>query len=351
MFTIKTLSNVYVKNIAAKIDGKTKPLGALGQLETLASQLANIQAQQNGQWQNIELNNPAMLVFAGDHGIAKQGVSIAPSEVTQQMVLNFLSGGAAVNCFCRTNSIALSVIDTGILVPIEQNVKFHHGDFYAQRIAASTNDFSQQAAMTLEQVNHGLEYGAKVVREKIAQGTNIVMFGEMGIGNTSSAAAIISLLLKLSVQQSVGRGTGITDQQFTLKQNLIEKALQRVGSESEPLNVLAHVGGFEIVQMVGAMLAAAEAGITLLIDGFIVSAAALVAAKINANARDYMVFAHQSNEQAHQLVLEALQAKPLLNLDLRLGEGTGAALAYPLLQAAVSFYNDMASFESAGVTV
>lgn len=333
--------------IQHRIDQKTKPLGALGQLESVAHQLALIQSQGKAEAvQEIVLNKPTMLVFAGDHGIADEGVSIAPSAVTQQMVLNFLHGGAAVNCFCRVNDIELKVIDCGILLPVETDSTA----FISQRIGPRTNNFAQMAAMTQEQVSAGIELGKKVANDCIDTGCNLLMFGEMGIGNTSSAAAILSALTGHPVEECVGLGTGITSQQYAKKCELVKAGVARCQGATA-YDVLAEVGGYEIVQTVGAFLAAGERNIPVLVDGFIISIAAYVATLIQPECREQMIFAHRSEESGHKLLLQALAAEPLLDLGLRLGEGTGAALAVPLVKAAVEFYNRMASFESAGVTV
>ncbi len=340
MFALKKLDRSAEEKIQQIIDLKTKPPGALGQLESLAKQLALITGNDR-----IKLVQPTMLVFAGDHGIAQEGISIAPSEVTQQMVLNFLAGGAAINCFCRVNQMAMQVIDAGILVPVE------HPDLRVQSLGQGTCNFAETKAMDIKAVEEGLHLGASIVYEKVAAGSNVFGFGEMGIGNTSAAAAILSAFNQLPAVDTVGRGTGINDQVLAKKIQLIDNALELHKADlSGPKEILAAVGGFEIVQMTGAMLAAAEKQCVLLVDGFIATAAALTACKIDPAARDYMVFCHRSKEKAHRLMLDALDAKPLLDLDLRLGEGTGAALAMPLLRAAESFYNEMASFESAGVT-
>jgi nicotinate-nucleotide--dimethylbenzimidazole phosphoribosyltransferase len=356
---VTALSTTYKNQIQNKIDQKTKPLGSLGQLEHLASQLAAIQSQQQGSLvNNITISNPTVVVFAGDHGISEQGVSIAPSAVTRQMVLNFLAGGAAINCFCRSNNIDFKVVDAGIIKAIDGalgeaadgQIEQHHKNLITQRLGAGTKDFSHQSAMTAAQVEQGLFYGEQAIAVLLNNNCNVLMLGEMGIGNTSSAAAILSALTKAPVEKCVGIGTGINPEQLALKKQLITQALARFDS-SDPKIILKEVGGFEIVQMTGAIIAAAQAGICILIDGFIVSTAALLAVNMAPNVRDYLIFAHQSAESGHQLLLEKLTAKPLLNLGLRLGEGTGAALALPLLNAAACFYNDMASFESAGVTV
>ena len=327
--------------ITNNINQKTKPTGALGQLEDLALQIALVQKTEK-----LAINKPLMLVFAGDHGIAEEGVSIAPSAVTQQMVLNFLAGGAAINCFCRSNDLPLKVVDAGIQFEITPAPE----GLINQRIAAGTRNFSQGPAMTLAQAEQAINLGAQLATREIGNGSNLLAFGEMGIANSSSAAAILAALSNAPAASCVGLGTGINPEQLEKKRLLVERGIARI-ADKNPLNIIAEVGGFEIAQICGAMLATAQAGKLILVDGFIVTAAALLAVQFNPHARDYMIFAHKSEESGHQLMLQLLDAKPLLDLGLRLGEGTGAALALPLIKAAVSFYNDMATFASAGVTV
>ncbi|CAH6823704.1 Nicotinate-nucleotide--dimethylbenzimidazole phosphoribosyltransferase [Vibrio chagasii] len=341
------LDTKYSQYIQHRIDQKTKPLGALGLLEKVAHQLALIQSQgKEAAVDHIELNKPSIIIFAGDHGIADEGVSIAPSAVTQQMVLNFLSGGAAINCFCAVNNIDITVVDTGILLPIESDNPM----LISQRLGTRTNNFANEAAMSLETVERGIELGADLVSRTISNGTNIIMFGEMGIGNTSSASAILSALAKRTAAECVGLGTGINNEQLAHKVAVVEQGVARCKG-LDPKSILAQVGGYEIVQMVGAFLGAYHNRTPVLVDGFIVSVAAYVATLIEPNCRDYMIFAHRSEESGHKILLELLDAEPLLDLGLRLGEGTGAALAMPIIRAAAEFYNSMASFESAGVTV
>lgn len=341
------LNNQFDPQIQNHIDQKTKPLGALGELEHVAAQLARIQSHSRDQFVNrIDLSNPKAVVFAGDHGIAEQGVSIAPSAVTQQMVANFLAGGAAINCFCRANNIDFQVVDCGMLAPIETQ----SSQLILSRLGCGTADFSTQPAMNASQLAQGLEGGREVVNQCVVNGADLLIFGEMGIGNTSSASALLSALTNLAVIESVGLGTGINPEQLSRKTALIEQALSRF-DERDVMTVLSQLGGFEIVHMVGAFLEAATQQVPVLVDGFIVSVAALAAYKLEPAVRDYLIFSHVSNEGAHRFVLDELNASPLLDLSLRLGEGTGAALALPLIRCAVEFYNEMASFESAGVTV
>lgn len=345
LFEIPALDKTATPAIQQRINLKTKPAGALGLLETVALQLALIQnhGQTHGQ-NSLVLNKPVLLIFAADHGINAHGVSIAPSAVTQQMVLNFLAGGAAANCFCRANQIELSVVDAGILLPLPDAT-----GLIQHSLGCGTADFSQGPAMTTAQVEAGLALGRHAAQQQILAGCDLLLLGEMGIANTSSAAALLAAATDLPIETCVGRGTGISDAQFGLKLALIQHALQRPYAKN-PLSILAEFGGFEIVQLCGAILGAAALQKPVLIDGFIVSVAALLACQIAPNCRDYLIFAHQGAETGHKAVLKALDATVLLDLGLRLGEGTGAALAVPLVKAALSFYNDMASFADAGVT-
>lgn len=330
-----------------KIDRKTKPLGALGQLEALALQAGLVQ-----QRLTPELRRPQMLVFAGDHGAAKAGVSAYPQEVTWQMVENFLAGGAAINVFCRAHGLELAVVDAGVAHDFAP-----HPHLIAAKIAAGTANYLETPAMTAAQRDTALTQGAQIVRKLAAEtGCNLLGFGEMGIGNTASASLLAHVLTGVSLDACVGRGTGLDDAGLLKKRVLLQQALVRAGlpagevaSPAAPLDALAEFGGFEIAMMAGAMLAGAEAGMLLLIDGFIVSAAALVAARLYPALTGYCIFCHRSAEPGHQAVLDALGAQPLLDLGLRLGEGTGAALAYPLVLSALAFLRDMASFESARV--
>ena len=337
-FVIPALDKTATPAIQQRINLKTKPAGALGLLETLALQLALIQSKSR-----LSLNKPVLLIFAADHGINNHGLSIAPSEVTQQMVTNFLAGGAAANCFCRTNDIELFVVDAGMLKQLPDATAL-----IQQSLGCGTADFSQGPAMTMVQVEAGLASGRHIAHQHIMAGCDLLLLGEMGIANTSSAAALLAAATDLPVETCVGRGTGISDKQFELKLALIKQALQRPYAK-DPQSMLAEFGGFEIVQLCGAILGAAALQKPVLIDGFIVSVAALLACQMAPDCRDYLIFAHKGAEAGHKAVLKALDATVLLDLGLRLGEGTGAALAVPLVKAAISFYNDMASFADAGV--
>lgn len=326
--------------LLTKINNKTKPPGSLGMLERIALQIGCIQDTLSP-----SLNNPTIVVFAGDHGIVKEGVSPFPQEVTYQMVFNFLQGGAGINVFTRQNNIAIKVVDAGV------NFNFDpHPDLIHAKIDHGTKSYLNEPAMTTAQCNAAIEKGGVIVQEIFTAGCNVIGFGEMGIGNTSSAAIIMSLLCNLPLEECIGRGTGLNDAGLEKKKAILKQAIANHSFDNTPFNVLTTFGGFEIAMMCGAMLKAAELKMIILIDGFIATAALLVAKGINKQVPDYCIFCHQSGEQGHALMLEHLKAAPLLHLGMRLGEGTGAAVAYPIIQAAVNFLNQMASFESAGVS-
>ncbi|EXI75623.1 MAG TPA: nicotinate-nucleotide--dimethylbenzimidazole phosphoribosyltransferase [Candidatus Accumulibacter phosphatis] len=339
-FTIEPITPV--PGLQARIDGKTKPPGSLGELERLALQIGMIQ-----QSLTPRLEQPQMLVFAGDHGAALAGVSAYPQEVTWQMVMNFLAGGAAINVFARHNGLQLQVVDAGVA-----------HDFGARsglidaKIAFGTRNYLVQPAMTREQRDQALGRGAAIVDRLADQGCRVIAFGEMGIGNTAAASLLTHQLTGAPLADCVGRGTGLDDAGLERKQRLLAQAASRASlpPTAGALDVLAEFGGFEIAMMSGAMLAAAAHRMVLLIDGFIVTSALLVAARHAPTIRDYCIFCHCSAEAGHRAQLRALDAEPLLDLGLRLGEGTGAALAWPLVRAAAAFLNEMASFAAAGVS-
>ena len=335
------MSQTLAAALQAKIDAKTKPLGALGQLEKLALQLGLIQ-----QTLTPQLRNPRILVCAGDHGAAKAGLSAYPQDVTWQMVENFLSGGAAINVLARQAGMQLVVADAGV----NHDFDVCNGLLDA-KVAYGTASYLDGAAMTAEQLDVAMRHGANAIAAAHANGCNVIGFGEMGIGNTSSASLITHCLTGVPLADCVGRGTGLDDAGLARKRELLAQALTTWTERNDhPLDVLARFGGFEIAMLAGAMIAAAERRMVLLIDGFIVTAALLVAVGVNPAVRECCVFAHCSDEAGHAVQLRHLEARPLLQLGLRLGEGTGAALAYPLLRAACAFLDEMASFDSAGVS-
>ena len=341
-FGIEKINRAIAPALQQKINTKTKPLGALGVLENLALQIGLIQNSLTP-----VLTKPTLLVFAGDHGIVESGVSPYPQAVTMQMVMNFLQGGAAINVFAQLNKLALRVVDAGV-----NHVFTNQESLIDAKIGMGTRNFSYESAMTVSQCEQALTRGAELINKEIFAGCNVLGFGEMGIGNTSSAAMLMAVLCDYSLERCVGRGTGLDDIGLKKKITILKQALAQHDAvdSKNPLQVLATFGGFEIAMMAGAMLAAAQQKTLLLIDGFIATSALLVAAKMQPNILDYCVFSHCSDEAGHKLMLEHLNAKPLLNLGLRLGEATGAALVYPLVQAAVNFLNEMASFESAQVS-
>ncbi len=328
-----------IKQLQHKLDNKTKPIGSLGQLESLAMQVALLQNTHQPQ-----LAKPKLLLFAGDHGIARAGVSAYPQEVTWQMVMNFVGGGAACRVFARQLGIELEVIDVGVAHTFDSNLPIVHA-----KVAASTHNCLEQNAMTLAQQKSAMQVGKECVQTAVAQGCNVIALGEMGIGNTASASLLMASLLSLPLEECTGRGTGHDDAGLARKGALLNTALTSRGATTNANTALERFGGFEIAAMVGAILEASANNLLVLIDGFIVTAAALVALRLKPSAHGALVFAHQSSEHAHAKLLGAIGAKPLLNLGLRLGEGTGALLAYPLIEAAVNMLNQMASFESAQV--
>ena len=370
-FALHPLDRTLAPALQARIDGKTKPLGALGRLESLALQLGLIQHSLAPQ-----IRQPHILVCAGDHGAAKAGISAYPQEVTWQMVENFLAGGAAINVLARQADAQLIVADAGVA----HDFGARDGLLAVKVGADGTANYLAGAAMDAAQCQAALAHGAAIVQQLAATGCNTLGFGEMGIGNTASASLLTHCLTGLPLADVVGRGTGLDDAGLERKRTLLQQALdiwpQRphfspfpCAAEGETLKrspqadeaksaenaenalcILSRFGGFEIAMLTGAMLAAAQAGMTLVIDGFIVTSALLVACRIAPEILDYCVFSHRSNEAGHRLQLDWLQVQPLLDLDLRLGEGSGAALALPLLRSACAVINEMASFAAAGVS-
>lgn len=339
-FDIQAPDTILAAALKDKIEQKTKPVGALGRLEELALKIGLVQNTLSP-----ALRKPVVMVFAGDHGIVEAGVSPYPQAVTQQMVMNFLAGGAAVNVFARQNGMEIRVIDAGV------NYAFQaHKDLIDAKIAMGTRNFASEPAMTDSQCRQAMQKGAELAQQEITAGSNVLAFGEMGIGNTSAATALMAVLCDLPVRSCVGRGTGLDDAGLNRKAGVIESAIKLHSGIDTPFKALSTYGGFEIAMMAGAMLGAAQQKTLLIIDGFIATAALLVASRIEPDILHYCIFAHSSDEAGHALLLQHLEAEPLLQLNMRLGEGTGAVIAYPLIQAAVYFLNEMASFQSANVS-
>lgn len=335
-----TKNNTLEKALQEKIDLKTKPQGALGSLEQIAFQIGSIQ-----QTETPKILNPTIAVFAGDHGIAKKGeVNPYPQEVTAQMVYNFVNGGAAINVFSKTNRLNLKIIDAGVNHKFESNL-----DIIDAKIGLGTKNYQYEPAMSIDLCQEAIKKGSAIIEQIKTEGCNTIGFGEMGIGNTSSASLLMSYFTKIPITECVGSGTGLDTNGINTKQVILSKVFKQYEPKT-PIEALAIYGGFEIAMLVGAILKAAELKMTLLIDGFIVTAALLVAKAMHTNVIEYCIFSHNSNEQGHKKMLGFFKVKPLLSIGLRLGEGTGAALAVPLLQASVDFLNEMASFETANVS-
>ncbi len=327
----------------------TKPPGSLGQLEDLAITLAGLYGDNRP-----DIKQPLITIFAADHGVVAQGVSAFPQAVTVEMIRNFVNGGAAISVLAQVNQADLKVVNCGTAFEID------FADDYSalinKPIAAGTADLSLQSAMTAEQLEQALIIGQQVVEQGKKDGADLFIAGEMGIGNTTPAAALGCAYLSHSAEEMTGRGTGIDDAAWGNKVQVIQQGLARLGtsdSERSALlgeEILQQLGGFEIAAIAGAYIRCAQLGIPALVDGFITTAAALAACKMNPQVQDWLLFSHQSEEQGHKYMLQALQAKPILNLGLRLGEGSGAATALPLLRQACALHNGMATFAEASVS-
>ena len=336
-----TESNAILSNqLQYKIDNKTKPTGALGDLEALAHQIGMV-----FQTTSPQIKQPHLVVFAADHGIANHGVSAYPQEVTRQMVTNFLEGGAAINVFCKQNKIQLAIVDAGVNYDFPMNT-----DMISAKIGKGTHSFLHGAAMSKTEVELCFIKGSEIVATIANTGSNCIGFGEMGIGNTATASVLMSIILELPIQDCVGKGTGVNDEQLIKKISILKKCIANYDGSDDLDSKLAYFGGFEIMQMVGGMLQAKQDNMLILVDGFICSVAFLIAFKKNPSIIKNAIFCHSSAEQGHQKILDYLGVRSLLQLDLRLGEGTGCAIAFPIIESAISFLNDMASFESAGVS-
>ncbi|MBY4676048.1 nicotinate-nucleotide--dimethylbenzimidazole phosphoribosyltransferase [Marinobacterium arenosum] len=324
----------------ARQDQLTKPPGSLGVLERLAIRFAG--------WQGAvrpQLERRAAVIFAADHGIADEGVSAFPQAVTAEMVRNFARGGAAISVLCRQHRCRLQVVNVGTLTELEPL-----DGVLDARIAAGTANFSRQPAMSAAQCGQALAVGRDVVDALVDDGLQLFIGGEMGIANTSAASALACALLKQPAARFCGAGTGLDGAGINHKAAVIERALALHGGVDDPLELLRRLGGFELAALVGAYLRAAQHGVPSLVDGFICSAAALVASRLQPALSDWLLFSHRSAEQGHAGLLEALGAEPLLALELRLGEGSGAVLCLPLIDAALAIHNGMATFHEAGVS-
>ena len=340
-FTLPRIDSLHNEALALalqrQLDHKTKPLGSLGALEALALRLGLILGSDSP-----ELRAPQMVVFAGDHGLTRRGVSAYPSDVTWQMVENFLAGGAAVTVLARQHGIGMTVVDCGVAHDFAPRPGLQ-----IRKVGYGTADCSAEAAMTPAQCEQAIGHGIELVKSLPG---NVLLLGEMGIGNTSPASLILARLGGLDIADCTGAGTGLDQPGIARKTDVLREVLLRHADVTDPLEVLAAMGGFEIATMVGAVLQAASERRVILVDGFITCAALLVASRLVPAVLQRCVFAHRSGERGHSLMLAQLEARPLLDLGLRLGEGSGAALAWPLLPSACAILREMASFESAGVS-
>lgn len=325
--------------IQVRLDSLTKPQGSLGRLEDMAKQLGGIQRTANPQ-----ILKKAVLLMAGDHGVVEEGVSAFPQEVTPQMVYNIINGGAAINVLARQAKADVVCTDVGVAFPLA-------GDCLHKRVADGTQNMAKGPAMTKTQALQALLTGAEVAREKIEEGYNLLATGDLGIGNTTASSAIVSVLTGLAIESVLGRGTGIDDEGLERKHRAIERAIRVNKPDPEDaLDVLTKVGGLEIGAIAGSIIQAAASQVPVVIDGFISTAGALVAAKLAPKSLAYMIPSHDSVEIGHRRVLVSLGFNPVLNLDMRLGEGTGAVITFHLIEAALHILNEMATFGDAGVS-
>ncbi|MDI6799132.1 MAG: nicotinate-nucleotide--dimethylbenzimidazole phosphoribosyltransferase [Actinomycetota bacterium] len=328
------------KRAAARLDNLTKPKGSLGALEEMVKCLAAIYGTDE-----LKIGKKTIFVMAGDHGVAEEGVSAFPSEVTPQMVLNFLGGGAAINVLARHVGADVKVVDIGVAGELET------GGLISRKVKPGTDNMTKGPAMTKEEALEAIKVGMELAMAEVEAGAKLLGTGDMGIGNTTSSSAIAAVLTGSSLDEAIGRGTGIGDGALKVKRDAIRRAIELNRPDpTDPLDVLSKVGGLEIAGITGLILGSAKAKVPVVIDGFISSAAALVAAKISKKSTGYMIASHQSVEPGHLKVLSELGLKPVLMMDMRLGEGTGAALAMGLIDGAIKIYNEMATFDGAGVS-
>ncbi|WP_276869540.1 nicotinate-nucleotide--dimethylbenzimidazole phosphoribosyltransferase [Bacteroides heparinolyticus] len=323
-----------------KINNLTKPKGSLGMLEELALQIGLIQ-----QTLSPTLRHPQNIIFAADHGIVEEGVSLSPKEITWQQISNFLHGGAGVNFLCRQHGFVLKIVDAGV----DYDLPYEKG-IINMKVRKSSRNYLHEAAMTEEEMEQCMERGAEVVRLCHNEGSNILSFGEMGIGNTSSSSLWMSYFADIPLEQCVGAGSGLDHMGIRHKYEVLKQSMDNYKGNGSVRDIMRHFGGLEMVMAVGAMLQAAELKMIILVDGFIMTNCLLAASMLHPEVKDYAIFGHCGNETGHRLVLDSLHAKSLLNLDLRLGEGTGAICAYPIVDSAVRMINEMDNFAHASIT-
>lgn len=339
-FVIQGPEKGIVPALEDKIDNLTKPKGSLGRLEELAVQLGMIQ-----QTLNPVLRVPQNIVFAADHGIVVEGVSFSAPEVTAQQIYNFLKGGAGINMFARQHGFILKVVDCGV------NADFGElPGLIDRKIRKSTSNYLYEAAMTREEMERAIEIGTEMVTLARQEGTNVISFGELGMANTSASSVWMSYFTGIPLRECVGAGSGLSSKGIEHKYDVLHRAMDNYTGDGSAEDIIRWFGGFEMVAAVGGMLRAAELGMVIIIDGFIMTNCVLAASRLYPEVLEYCIFGHQGDEAGHKLVLDALHARPLLNLGLRLGEGTGAICAYPIIESAIHMINEMSSFKEAAVT-
>ena len=350
-FDIQPVNTSLKTAIQEKIDNLNKPKGSLGRLEELAMQVCLVQ-------QTLEpsLAHPCHLLLGGDHGIEREGVSVSPREVTWQQMINFTRGGGGVNMFCRQHGFKLRIVDVGVDYYFGTSpVPSKGGDpIIDKKIAYGTKNFLYEPAMTEEEFNRAIAAGVDLVDDCCAEGCRILSIGEMGIGNTSPSSIWMHLLGNIPLEECIGAGAGLNNDGIRHKYEVLKKALDRFnglnGQPINPIKPIMYFGGFEMVAAIGAMLRAAEQHLIILVDGFIMTACALAAIRLYPASQDYMIFTHCGDESGHKKMLDIVGVKPLLNLGLRLGEGTGALCAFPIVDSAVRMMNEMNNFDNAKIT-
>ena len=327
-------------SIIDKINNLTKPKGSLGRLEEIALQIALIQ-----QTLTPALHKPQNIILAADHGIVDEGVSLSPKEVTWQQLSNFLHGGAGVTFLCRQHGFELKIVDAGV----DYDLPYEKG-IIDMKVRRSTRNYLYEAAMTQEEMELCIERGAEVVRRCHEEGSNVLSFGEMGIGNTSSSSLWMTYFTGIPLEQCVGACSGLNQQGIRHNFEVLKRSMENYNGDGSATDIIRYFGGLEMVMAVGAMLQAAELKMLILVDGFIMTNCMLAAMQLCPAVKDYAIFGHCGDESGHKLILEYMQAKPLINLGLRLGEGTGAICAYPLVDSAVRMINEMDNFAHASIT-
>ena len=341
-FKIQPVDKSLKGAIQEKIDNLNKPKGSLGRLEELAMQVCLIQ-------QTLEpsLAHPCHLLLGGDHGIEREGVSASPREVTWQQMINFTHGGGGVNMFCRQHGFKLRIVDVGV----DYDLSSVDG-IINRKIARGTKNFLYEPAMTEKEYNQTIQVGCDLVDDCLAEGCKVLCIGEMGIANTSPSSIWMHLFGYIPLKDCIGAGSGLNSPGIQHKYNVLSRAVEnsQLSTLNSPLSAIRYFGGFEMVAAIGAMLRAAEQHLLVLVDGFIMTACALAAIRLYPDAQDYMIFTHCGDESGHQMMLDIIDAKPILNLGLRLGEGTGALCAFPIIDSAVRMVNEMNNFENAKIT-